>query len=250
MLQYYYMKYTLIFLDTETTGNTEEDFLCQVAYKVQGQNEIKAELFLPPVKIPPEASAVSHITNIMVADKPKFQGSLYYEPLKNLIEQESSILVAHNATFDIGMLKKENIETMAYIDTMRVAKHLDKDGVIPRYNLQFLRYYLEIEIEAQAHDAKGDVIILEELYNRLFQKIRIDTTNDDEAVERMIELSSKPCLVHKFYFGKYKDQKVADVAKSDRGYLEWLYNQKDKEETKEKDEDWLFTLRHYLGILQ
>lgn len=246
------MKYTLIFLDTETTGNTENDFLCQVAYKVKGmdgnENEIKAELFLPPVRIPPEASAVSHITNKMVADKPKFQGSLFYEPLKNLIEEESAVLVAHNAQFDIGMLKKEGIQTMAFIDTMRVAKHLDTGGVIPRYNLQFLRYYLEIEIEAQAHDAKGDVIILEELYNRLFQKIRVDTNSDDEAVERMIELSSKPCLVRTFYFGKYKDQKIADVAKSDRGYLEWLYNQKDKDEN--KDEDWLFTLRHYLGILQ
>lgn len=242
------MKYTLIFLDTETTGNTEADYLCQVAYKVQGANEIKAELFLPPLKIPPEASAVSHITNKMVADKPKFQGSLYYEPLKNLMETESSILVAHNAQFDIGMLKKEGIETLAFIDTMRVAKHLDKDGIIPKYNLQYLRYYLEIEVEAQAHDAKGDVIILEELYNRLFQKVLKDCNSEDEAVERMVELSSKPCLVNTFFFGKYKDQKVADVVKSDRGYMQWLYNEKKKDVV--PDMDWMFTLRHYLGILE
>src|SRR3990167_2253558 len=63
----------LIFFDTETTGNTENDFLIQIAYK--HDNESFVGLYKPPTKIPPEASAVHHITNKMVEDKKSFKES-------------------------------------------------------------------------------------------------------------------------------------------------------------------------------
>ena len=50
-----------LFFDTETTGNTENDFICQLAYK-QDSEEF-SELYKPSIPIPPEASAVHHITN-------------------------------------------------------------------------------------------------------------------------------------------------------------------------------------------
>ena len=40
----------LIFFDTETTGNTEEDYLCQIAYKVG--EESFTSLYKPPKPIP------------------------------------------------------------------------------------------------------------------------------------------------------------------------------------------------------
>ena len=65
----------LIFFDTETTGNTDKDFLCQIAYKVadKDNSETFSGLYKPPIKIPPEASAVHHITNKMLAEKESFQ---------------------------------------------------------------------------------------------------------------------------------------------------------------------------------
>ena len=46
-------------------------------------------------------------------------------------------------------------------------------------------------------------------------------------------------------FGKYKDQEIAQVVKDDQGYLVWLLNQK---LTNEKgEEDWIYTLKYYLG---
>ncbi len=75
-------KHNIIFCDTETTGNTEKDFLCQIAYKTDKENF--AGLYKPPVKIPPEASAVHHITNKMIADKPAFQESEDYKKIKEL----------------------------------------------------------------------------------------------------------------------------------------------------------------------
>lgn len=38
--------------------------------------------------------------------------------------------------------------------------YLDKEGVIPKYNLQYLRYYLKLNIDATTHTAIGDVLII------------------------------------------------------------------------------------------
>ncbi len=54
------MKYKLLFLDTETTGNEEHDRLCQVAYS-DGTTRHSA-LFKPPIPISIESMAVHHIT--------------------------------------------------------------------------------------------------------------------------------------------------------------------------------------------
>src|SRR3989344_659716 len=150
----------IIFFDTETTGNTEKDFLCQIAYRTGAENFVK--LYKPSIKIPPEASAVHHITNKMVADKSSFTDSADFTKIKKLFESDDAVVVAHNAPFDLIMIKKENIEPKKFICTLRVARHLDPEEKIDRYNLQYLRYLLEIEVDATAHDALGDVLVLEQ----------------------------------------------------------------------------------------
>ncbi|MEK7190544.1 MAG: exonuclease domain-containing protein [Patescibacteria group bacterium] len=233
----------LIFFDTETTGNTEKDFLVQVAYKTNDESFVG--LYKPPIKIPPEASAVHHISNKMVQDKPSFQESGDLPKIKKLFEEESSIVVAHNAPFDLMIINKEGIIPHKFICTLRVARHLDPEGKIERYNLQYLRYLLEIEIEATAHDALGDVLVLEELFNRLKKKI-IETEHLDEekAITKMIEISSHPCLLRSFNFGKHLGKKIEEVLATDRGYLEWLLAQ--KQASDQIDEDWIYTLKHFL----
>lgn len=233
-----------LFFDTETTGNTEQDFICQLAYKQNGEEF--SELYQPPTPIPPEASAVHHITNKMVAGKPSFKESANYPTIKSLFETSDIIPVAHNAKFDTMMLKKEGIEIPRSICTLRLARHLDREHKIPRYNLQFLRYYLNIDIEAQAHDALGDVNVLEALFGRLQKKIMEEIGGDEEkALAEMLAISARPSLISVFTFGKYNEKSVSDVAKTDRGYLEWLLAQKLQNETDE--EDWIYTLKYYLG---
>ncbi len=237
----------LIFFDTETTGNTEKDFLCQIAYKTGNENFTR--LYKPPIKIPPEASAVHHISNKMVVDKPSFHESGDLEKIKKLFEDKNSIVVAHNALFDLMMLKKEGIEPKRFICTLRLARHLDKEEKIERYNLQYLRYLLEIEIDATAHDAMGDVLVLEKLFERLKNKMQKEpegeNLSEDEMLEKMTEISSHPSLLRTFNFGKHNGKKIEEVAKIDRGYLEWLLAQ--KLESDQIDEDWIYTLKHYLG---
>ncbi len=241
-----YMK-KIIFLDTETTGNTPDDYLCQLAFK--SVDETFCELFKPLKDIPPEASAITHITNKMVADKTTFRESDNYGRIKELLESDANVLVAHNAKFDIGMLANDGIEVKNNICTLRIARALDTGNVIPQYKLQFLRYYLEIEIEADAHDALGDVLVLEKLFERLFEKVKKEySLTDEEAIEKMIEISARPSLITKIGFGKHIGKTVEEVSKTDRGYLEWLLSQKDPADPNE--EDWVYTLKHYLGKLQ
>ena len=246
----------LIFFDTETTGNTEKDFLVQIAYKIN--DETFVGLYKPEIKIPPEASAVHHITNKMVAEKPTFKESTDQPIIKKLFEEENSIVVAHNAPFDLMIVKKEDINPSKFICTLRVARELDKEGKIDRYNLQYLRYLLDLDVEATAHDAMGDVLVLEKLFERLYNKIQEETKKDplaprgtppsqageDSVIAKMIEISSHPSLLRTFNFGKHLGKKIEDVLMTDRGYLEWLLAQ--KLESDQIDEDWIYTLKHHL----
>lgn len=233
----------LIFFDTETTGNTDKDFLCQLAYKTG--NETFENLYKPEIRIPPEASAVHHITNKMVADKISFKESPNFEKIKELFEDENVVVVAHNAPFDVLMLKKEGIEPKNFICTLRVIRHLDKEEAMAKYNLQYLRYFLEIEVEATAHDALGDVLVLEKFFEYLKGRIiEEENLSENDVIERMLEISSHPSLLHTFKFGKYNGKRIEDVVRADRGYLEWLLEQKLNGDG--IDEDWIYTLKHYL----
>lgn len=234
----------LIFLDTETTGNeVGKDRLCQLCYKVD-DNAPRTAYFKPPVPISAKAMSVTHITNKMVVDKPAFIGSEMFQTLRNLLKD--SILVAHNAKFDIAMLEAEGLTVPKFICTLRVARYFDEDNVIPEYGLQFLRYFLDLEVAGaeKAHDAEADVQTLCSLFDRLLTKMKEKIPDEQKAIQTMIEISGKPVLFKKFNFGKYKDKTVETVLKDDSRYLEWLL--KTKLEDGGQDEDWIYTLKYYL----
>jgi exodeoxyribonuclease X len=232
----------LIYLDTETTGNDPKtDYLCQVCFEAQGK--LRVGYFKPPIPISVKAMSITHITNKMVADKETFAESEMKKELQELLNE--GVMVAHTAPFDLAMLKKEGVTIPRYICTLRVARHLDPDNKIPEHNLQFLRYFLELEVPGAAHDAEGDVNVLVALFKRLFSKIREKHATDEEALEEMVAISSRPTLFKNFIFGKYKGQPIAEVVKRDRGYLEWLLNQKSSNE--ETEDDWIYTMKHYLS---
>ncbi len=234
----------LVFLDTETTGNMPTDRLCQLCYKIDG--EIVSELYKPPIPISIESMAIHHITEKMVADKPAFTDSPEYEKLTKLFAN-GAVFVAHNAKFDIGMVEKEGLKIDKYIDTYRVARHLDPEGKISSYRLQYLRYLLGIEIEATAHDAKGDVLVLEQLFERLVKKIMdAENLSRETALDQMIDISSKPVLFKYINFGKYKNSSLDEVVQKDAAYLRWLLDQ--KKQTPDEEEDWIYTLETYLHI--
>lgn len=233
----------IIFLDTETTGLSAEDRLLQVAYAVQG-NPRKSVYFKPPVKISFEAMSVHHITEHMVKDNEPFAQSECYKELETLLTDH--ILVAHNAPFDVGMLEREGLKVKFSIDTRRVAQHVLENE--ERFALQYLRYSLNlndnITEQITAHDALADIIVLEELFNYLFEWVKGDT--EKEKLVNMINLSKTPVLIKKFMFGKYKGKPLADVYKTDGGYFSWLFKEEYKKPKEEQNQDLLHSLRFYL----
>lgn len=236
----------IIFFDTETTGNGDKDRLCQLAVKERYVEEALVNAtYKPPVPISIESMAIHHITERMVAARPAFAAAPEYGSVKDLFENEETIAVAHNAAFDNAMFAREGIVPRRTICTYKVAYALDPNDSLPNYRLQYLRYLLDLDVEAEAHDAWGDVLVLEALFERLMEKMKERHGTEEAALEAMLTISARPLLFTTIRFGKYNGKKLEDVVKTDRDYLEWLLREKEKEPAGE--EDWIHTLKHYLG---
>lgn len=223
-----------IFLDTETTGLEEKDRLLQLAYKTTDVSPDINKLFNPGVPINLEAMAVHHITEKMIVDKPTFKGSQTAKKLQELLNE--GILVAHNAPFDISMLEKEGITVPRYICTKKLSVFVDKEGACTSHKEQYLRYFYNIEIEATAHDAWGDILVLEKLFWILARKCNPELSSNEINIENLIDISTKPSLLVQCSFGKHKGKLWKDI---DRGYLNWILKQN-------FDEDVIHTAKHYL----
>ena len=236
----------IIFFDTETTGGAEQDRIVQLAVKERGvAAPLVNAIYKPPVPITIDSMAIHHITEKMAADKPQFLNAPEYGEIKQLFEDTDTVAVAHNAAFDIGMLARESIAPSRTICTYKMARALDPNELIGQYRLQYLRYLLGLEVDAVAHDAWGDVLVLEALFERLLEKTVQQEKDEGAALSKMIEISSRPMLFTTLRFGKYKGRKLEEVVRTDRGYLEWLLAQKRQDPAGEAD--WIYTLEHFLG---
>ena len=129
------------------------------------------------------------------------------------------------------------------------AKHLFAE--LPYHRLQYLRYALELykteaaeaakhNITIKAHDAIGDVLVMKLFLSKLVAKCR-EIYPDYNPMEKLVGLTSTPVYVKKFRFGKHKGKEVAEVAKEDSGYLNWMRTNMDL------DEDLKYTLDKVLG---
>ncbi len=233
----------VVYLDTETTGiDFLVDRLTQVAYKFQGT--IVSSYFKPEIPISVKSMSISHITNEMVKNSEPFFSSQMKKDLQNILDE--NILVAHNASFDVEMLYKEGISVKRFIDTLKIIRFLDLDNEIPEYGLQYLRYYLDFNVKAVAHDAEGDVIVLEKLFEYLYKRMKDEGHSEENILNEMMEISEKPLLLRIFNYGKHKGKKIEEVLSYDKNYLEWMLEQKLNSDY--FDEDWIFTLKYHLKI--
>jgi DNA polymerase III epsilon subunit-like protein len=126
-------------------------------------------------------------------------------------------MVAHNAEFDIEMLKKEEVYPKKFICTLKLARYLDREGILEKYNLQYLRYYYNITINANAHDAFGDILVLEAIFEKYYKEIVNEYGYN--AINEMIEISKNPVQIKRMPFGKYKGKKIEEIPQD---YLSWL----------------------------
>ena len=245
------MAYYVLF-DTETTGNQEEDRVIQFGAMIvdqKGKVEAFDELCSSDVEIKIEAMEVHNITPDLLIGKPKAVETNFYQKLEELNTNEN-FLIAHNISFDIGMIKKEGfVNQYQLIDTLRCAKHLFPE--LPYHRLQYIRYALELfkveEAEAskhnitiKAHDAIGDVLVMKLFLTKLVAKCR-QIYPDYNPIEKLAELTKTPVFIKTFKFGKHKGKDVEQVAKEDAGYLNWMRT------NMELDDDLKYTLDKVLG---
>lgn len=229
----------LIFFDTETTGKGPDARLLQLCMKEQGRPAINL-MFKPPVPIEFGAMATHHITEKMVEHCPPLDDKTR-EKIK--LGFMGNIAVAHNASFDIQILKTEGIEIEKFICTYKVAQRLLDE---PQYKLQYLRYKYCQDMEARAHDAEGDVLVLEKVFDFLLQKLRdyngLLGKTPEQLLQQMITISSEPVLLKRIAFGKHAGKLFSEIP---RDYLDWLKESRAKKPPEQPDPDLDFTLNHY-----
>lgn len=234
-----------IFLDLETTGVEENDRLCAAGMLLEMPKGIDTfhELISPSKKIPPEASALHHITNEMVAEAPSFEQSRFAKVLAEVNSVEN-ILVGHNLAFDLKMLAREGVTWQGgMIDTFKCVKHL-LGSEIDRFALQYLRYELRLyRGEREAAEALGIALMPHHALSDAFHAMllfRYLLEMADE--EQLMLLTTEHALVHKLTFGKYGGKYIEDVARRDPSYLEWMLSS-----LPDLDEDLRHSVAYYLN---
>jgi DNA polymerase III alpha subunit (gram-positive type) len=240
-----------ILFDTETTGAEEKDRIIQIGGMIvhnKDKIEIYDELCLVDVPIKIEAMEVHNITPDVIENKPPYAELDFVKKLHQY-NQPENYLIAHNISFDLGMIEKEGFENhYTLIDTLRCARHLLPK--MPHHRLQYLRYALELYktesaeadklgITIKAHDAIGDVLIMKLLLSELVKQTHTKYPGEN-PMKKLADLTQTPVLIKSFKFGKYKDREIEEIVKADKGYIKWMQNNMDL------DEDMRFTLEHYL----
>jgi len=212
-----------LFLDVETTGTEPTDRLCQIALKYKGEQDVS--YFKPPVPVSIDAMAITHITNEDLELCDPFINSDWHRNIADILDDKTSVFIAHNGNFDIDMLKREGltVDPLRQICTMKIAHHHDVDCKLGRHTLQYLRYFygLKFDEPINPHDALSDIIVLEKLFNHYLQFY---------TIEEMMAICAKPILLKKMMFGKYKDKFFKDVIKYDFEYFLWMRRAMDMDE--------------------
>lgn len=183
-------KSTYCLLDIETTGlSFRTDNITEIGilkFK-DGKNIGEFETFINPEKpIPEKIVKITGITNEMVKDAPTIQ-----EIIPKMLDfiGEDSILVAHNANFDIGFLKyyiELNGRKMenTYIDTLMLAKMLYPE--LKRYKLGKIAEYLGIVVEV-AHRALDDVKTMTKVFIDMLERLQGMDINKWDEVDTKIK---------------------------------------------------------------
>lgn len=205
-------------VDVETTGlDSNNDKIVELSFVEIDEdfNEVSrlSAKVNPQRSICPAASAVHNIIDSDVAEAPTL-----LEVLQPFGEGyfEDAFLIAHNAQFDQRFLNP-HWDIQGVFCTLRAARRMYPDA--PNHQLQTLRFFLELDVdrEAAAHSAEGDVAVLVSLLRKMVEE---SGTSLPDFVDMMLE----PIPVDVMPFGKYKGCTLKSLPKS---YVRWLLNLSD-----------------------
>ncbi len=214
-----------IFYDTETTGmKSEKDNIIEIAAYDPLNDRSFERLVNPGRPIPPEATAIHHITNEMVSSAPSFH--VIAQEFTQFCEGDVILIAHNNDAFDFHFLKAEferaalTMPSWKFLDSLKWARRYRSD--LPRHTLQFLREIYNIEAN-NAHRALDDVIVLYKVFMQMV---------DDLSINDVYALLNRPRELHHMPFGKHQGVPLKNLPKD---YVKWLAGSGafDKAENKE-----------------
>jgi len=190
---------TFAFLDVETTGLDPYlgDRICEIAILKTRSGKIldKFETLINPGRnMPPQAVSVNGITNEMVKNALFFR-DIAWDFINSL---KGTVIVAHNASFDLGFLLAEfsNIKLLPpenmVIDTLSIARRYYG---FPSNSLGKIARHLGISVVGE-HRAFGDVRITKEV----FEYFLLDLERRGIRIKRlkdMLKLQGGPIVFEK-----------------------------------------------------
>jgi DNA polymerase III epsilon subunit family exonuclease len=164
--------FTCIVLDLETTWLSPElDTIIEIAaikitiwkadgtWKIIEQDE-RSMLVNPGYNITEEISLITHITNDMLTDKPKWEEVC--ERAKEFLGDHP--IVGHNVLFDVAMLGTHDIDISKslILDTFELSELLSSE--VPSLNLWFLAKHYGYTTDKGEHRALGDTEVCAQLF--------------------------------------------------------------------------------------
>src|SRR6478609_2147662 len=167
---------TFVVVDLETTGGSSlTEAITEIgAVKVRGGEVLGefATLVDPGRSIPPQITMLTGITDYMVADAPRIATVLpaFLEFIRG------SVVVAHNARFDVGFLRAACVRQQlpwpgpAVVDTVRLARTVLPRAEAPTVRLSALAQLLGARTRPDHRaltDARATVDVLHALFERL-----------------------------------------------------------------------------------
>lgn len=181
------LKYdNFVVFDVETTGfSSREDKIIEIgAIKIiDGEITDKFGVLIDPGRsLDPEIIKLTGITNNQLAGQPTIEEVL--PDFKEFIKD--SVLVAHNAEFDIGFLNQNfrdcNIDfTNPYIDTLEISRLLNPN--VRSHSLGNIAKRIGVSLE-NAHRAVDDAMATAEIFLH-FIKDQLDLDNFDKTLDNI-----------------------------------------------------------------
>ena len=228
------LKKPIVFFDLETTGvDVTKDHIVEISIiKIlpTGEEIEKTRRINPGIKIPPEATAVHHITDEDVADAPMFK-----QIARSLANELTGCDIAgfNSNKFDIPMLDQEfqragvkfDFSKSRMIDVQTIFHKKEQRTLVAAY-----RFYCGKELDG-AHSANADTRATYEVLMAQLDKYD-DLPNDMEELSKFSQQGRNVDFMSRLVyndnneevinFGKYKGQLAADVLVKDPSYYDWI----------------------------
>jgi DNA polymerase-3 subunit epsilon len=196
-----------------------------------GGSEVERTIRVNPcMPIPPEATAIHHITDADVASAPTFK--MVAQELLQLFD-DADIAGFNSNRFDVPLLTEEflragisfDVSKRRFVDVQTIFHKMEQRTLVAAY-----KFYCGKDLD-EAHSANADTRATYEVlkaqldrYNSLKNDVDFlaEFSTQNKNVDLMGRIIRNEAGQEVFNFGKYKGQVVEDVFRRDSGYYSWM----------------------------